>query len=276
MTPRHGAIRTPMLELPRHPGQPALRLPHGTAHERPRERGLDLLKWLALACMVVDHLRFLLPGQPLAVWGFVPGRLAFPLFCLALAANLARRPAGGVAGAERRHLGGLLLFAALSEPAHDLLLGNAHKLNILASLALGWGLAWGLHARRHGPLLLAALLALAGAALRERLTYGLPGVLLPALCLLALQRGGPWPLLASLDVLLANLGPRLLGALAAPQPRDLLIVAACLGAVPLGLWLLRTPLPGHLRVPAVGRWAYFFYPLHMLAIAAAARLLHAH
>jgi hypothetical protein len=160
-----------MLELPHPPGQPALRLPHGTAHERPRERGLDLLKWLALACMVVDHLRFLLPGQPLAVWGFVPGRLAFPLFCLALAANLARRPAGGFAGAERRHLGGLLLFAALSEPAHDLLLGNAHKLNILASLALGWGLAWGLHARRHAPLLLAALLALT--AIRNQDKIGL-------------------------------------------------------------------------------------------------------
>ena len=265
-----------MLELSRPPRSAVLRPPRCAAPERTRERGLDLVKWLALACMVVDHLRFLLPGQALLGWALVPGRLAFPLFCLALAANLARRPAAGFAASERRQLGLLIGFALLSEPAHDLLRGHTDKLNILVTLALGWGIAWGCHARRRGPLLLAALLAAAAAGLHARLNYGLPGALLAALCLLALRRGGLCTLLASLDVLLGNLGPRLLAALPAPQPRDLLIVAACLGAVPLGLWLLRLPLPAQLRVPAVGRWAYFFYPLHMLAIAAAAWLLRAH
>lgn len=59
-----------------------------------RERGLDLVKWLALLSMAIDHLRFLLPGHELLRWSFVPGRLAFPLFCLALAANLARARPG--------------------------------------------------------------------------------------------------------------------------------------------------------------------------------------
>lgn len=253
----------------------SLPAPSPGAHGQLRERGLDLVKWLALASMALDHLRFLLPGQPLLAWCFVPGRLAFPLFCLALAANLARQRPGVFARTAQRHIGGLLLFAALSEPAHDLLLGNAHKFNILASLALGWGIAWGLYARRHGPLLLAVLLLLGAAWLRSRLTYGLPGVLLPSLCLQALQRGGPWPALATLAVLLANFTPRLGAALLAGQPRDWLIVASCLAALPLGLWLLHAPLPPRLRIPAVGRWAYFFYPLHMLAIAAAAALLRA-
>lgn len=238
-----------------------------------RERGLDLVKWLALASMAVDHLRFLIPGHALLGWSFVPGRLAFPLFCLALAANLARRPPGAFGDSERRHLGALLLFAVLSEPAHDLMLGNAHKFNILVSLAIGWGIAWGCNALQRGPLLLAGLLAAGAAWLHASLTYGMLGVLLPTLCLLALQRGGPWPALATLTVLLANLTPRLSTALQAGQPRDWLIAGACLAALPLGLWLLRTPLPERLRVPAVGRWAYFFYPLHMLAIAAAAWLL---
>lgn len=240
-----------------------------------RDRSLDLLKWLALAGMSIDHLRFLIPGHPLLAWCFVPGRLAFPLFCLALAANLARGRPGAFGSAERRHLGALLLFAVLSEPAHDLMLGNGHKFNILVSLAIGWGIAWGCSALQRGSLLLAGLLAAGAAWLHASLTYGMPGVLLPTLCLLALQRGGPWPALAMLAVLQANLTPRLSAALQAGEPRDWLIAGACLAALPLGLWLLRTPLPVHLRVPAVGRWAYFFYPLHMLAIAAAAALLRA-
>jgi len=242
---------------------------------RCRERGLDLVKWLALLSMALDHLRFLIPGHALLGWGFVPGRLAFPLFCLALAANLARSRPGLFARSEQRHIGALLLFAVFSEPAHDLMLGNAHKLNILLTLALGWGIAWGCHALQRGPLLLAGLLLAGAAWLHGSLTYGVLGTLLPTLCLLALQRGGPWPALAALAIVSANLTPRLGAALLAGQPRDWLIACSCLAALPLGFWLLRTPLPQRLRVPAVGRWAYYFYPLHMLAIAAAARLLRA-
>lgn len=240
-----------------------------------RERGLDLVKWLALASMAIDHLRFLIPGHALLGWSFVPGRLAFPLFCLALAANLARRPPGTFGTAERRYLGALLLFAVLSEPAHDLMLGNADKFNILVSLAIGWGIAWGCSALQRGPLLLAGLLLAGSAWLHTSLTYGMLGVLLPTLCLLALQRGGAWPALATLAVLLVNLTPRLSAALLAGALRDWLILCACLAALPLGFWLLRTTLPANLRIPPVGRWAYYFYPLHMLAIAAAAWLLRA-
>lgn len=263
-----------MIELPQ-PSTPAAvpSLPGAAARSHARERGLDLVKWLALASMAVDHLRFLSPGQPLLAGCFVVGRLAFPLFCLALAANLARRPAGAFGASERRHIGALLLFAVFSEPAHDLMLGNAHKFNILVTLALGWGIAWGCNALQRGPLLMAGLLAGGAAWLHASLTYGLPGVLLPTLCLFALQRGGPWPALATLSVLLANFTPRLSTGLLAGQPRDVLIVAVCVAALPLGLWLLRAPLPAGLRVSAVGRWAYVFYPLHMLTIAAAAILL---
>ena len=52
-----------------------------------RDGALDLLKWLALLSMVLDHLRYVgwqVDGL------YVPGRLAFPWFCLAMAANLAR------------------------------------------------------------------------------------------------------------------------------------------------------------------------------------------
>ncbi len=52
-----------------------------------RLAGLDLVKWTAMLAMVADHLRFLWPD---ADGLFVIGRLAFPLFCLAIAVNVGR------------------------------------------------------------------------------------------------------------------------------------------------------------------------------------------
>ena len=65
---------------------------------RVRDGALDLLKWLALLSMVLDHLRYVglnLDGL------YVPGRLAFPLFCLAIAANLHRARNSPVLGPWR-------------------------------------------------------------------------------------------------------------------------------------------------------------------------------
>ena len=52
-----------------------------------RNRGLDMVKWIALITMVVDHLRFVWPDL---VFLLIVGRLSFPFFCLAIAANVAR------------------------------------------------------------------------------------------------------------------------------------------------------------------------------------------
>ncbi|MCL7462647.1 TraX family protein [Pseudomonas sp. NW5] len=239
---------------------------------RQRQPGLDLLKWLALASMLIDHLRFLLPADPVLQASFIPGRLAFPWFCLALAANIARQPPGRFAASQIQYLGTLLLFALLSEPAHDLMLGNTLRFNIFFTLALGWLLAWAVHSRQLTALLLAVLLALGSQRQAAQITYGLEGVLLPALCLLALQHRLGW-LAASAGALLANLNPRLLAHLLDGQIRALLITGVCLLAVPLGLWLLNSRTIARWRIAPVGRWAYAFYPVHMLAIATLASVL---
>lgn len=69
-------------------------------HLSRRDGALDLLKWLALLSMVLDHLRYV--GFS-ADWLYVPGRLAFPWFCLAMAANLSR---DGSRKMEWRYLAG--------------------------------------------------------------------------------------------------------------------------------------------------------------------------
>ncbi|MDI3273725.1 TraX family protein [Pseudomonas sp. AL03] len=47
-----------------------------------RSSSLDLIKWLAMLTMVIDHLRLLWPDMSSL---FIPGRLSFPFFCLAVA-----------------------------------------------------------------------------------------------------------------------------------------------------------------------------------------------
>ena len=74
-----------------------------------RSAGLDLVKWTAMLTMVADHLRFIWPE---AEGLFVLGRLAFPLFCLAIAVNVGR------ARAELFHTGQLCLPFQHGAPRH--------------------------------------------------------------------------------------------------------------------------------------------------------------
>ncbi|MNJ54677.1 TraX protein [compost metagenome] len=229
----------------------------------PRSAGLDLVKWLAMASMVIDHLRFLVPT---AEWLFVIGRFAFPLFCLAIAANVARSAVGqAFTAANGRYLGWMLAFCVLSEwPYHALDVGT-RTFSIMPTLTLGMLLAWGVHHQQRWVaigVLLAALLA------SDVLMYGWPGVMLPAAFLLALRGGrGTW-LVPGFVALAANLTNVWLQVNAA-EPVTLMALAAALLSAPLGLAVLR----GGYRVDVrrVGRWGYWFYPLHLVVIKLLAR-----
>ncbi len=219
-----------------------------------RSASLDLLKWLAIFSMIGDHLRYLWPQQD---WLFIGGRLAFPFFCLALAANVARSTAP-----RWHYLGWFLGFSLLSEVPYRWLDNGSQTLNVMPTLMLGLLLAWGVQLRARATLAM-ALLALVAATLgSDWLMYGLPGVLLPAALLMALKDGRcAW--LAGLLAVAGNLTNSWLfhHPLA---PASLLVMAVAFMAVYLGLELLRREWPG--RVPPVGRWAWAFYPLHLALI----------
>ena len=53
---------------------------------RDRNRALDLLKWIAIVTMVIDHASILFPQYNLLLRTI--GRWAFPIFCIMLAFNL--------------------------------------------------------------------------------------------------------------------------------------------------------------------------------------------
>lgn len=227
-----------------------------------RSAGLDLVKWTAMLTMVADHLRFLWAD---ADGLFVLGRLAFPLFCLAIAVNVGRARAGALyTRGNLRYLGLMLVFAVLSEPAYRWLDIGSPTFSVMPTLVLGLLVAWGVHHPLRPARLLGFAGLLAGWLCSEQLMYGLPGVLLPGAWLMARKLGGAaW----SLPCLLAMGGNLtnswLLQHLLAPI--TLLTLLAAASAIPVGLLLLRHD---DWRVPAVGRWGYLFYPVHLLVIKA--------
>lgn len=118
-----------------------------------RDAGLDLVKWLAMLSMLIDHLRYLWPD---AYGLFIIGRLAFPLFCLSIAANVTRtRPGELFSEGNARYLGWLLVFSLISELPYRELSPESATLNVMPTLLLGLLVAWGVHHADRNSLLLA-------------------------------------------------------------------------------------------------------------------------
>ncbi|MGB3123173.1 MAG: TraX family protein [Pseudomonas sp.] len=233
---------------------------HGTqamSVVRARDGALDLLKWLALLSMVLDHLRYV----GLSLDGlYVPGRLAFPWFCLAIAANLHRVRNAPVTG-QWRYLGWLLLFSVISEVPYRMFIDDADTLNVLPTLALGLLVArgWQQKALIDRGLALIAL-ALAG-VFSTHLMFGFFGVLLPLAMLWVFRRPWYFSVLPGLVCVAANQWQILLNS---GTPVALMGLAACLIAPLAGLVLLRHA--QNVSPPAMRRWAYALYPAHFLLL----------
>lgn len=183
---------------------------------------LELLKWLAVILMTGDHVAKVLFG------GYVPvlselGRIAFPLFAVVMAYNLAR-PGADIAKSVRR----LLVWAAIAQPVHALAFGYWLPLNVLASFALAASVVWAIRAGRWwlvaalaGPLPLivdyqwAGMLLVVGAwawydhharyrdcrvmlmdHIETAKLHGSPWLMLLAMAALCLYNGNGWALLA--------------------------------------------------------------------------------
>lgn len=128
----------------------------------PRGATTERMKWAALVFMTLDHVNRFALGFAFP-WMFAVGRLAMPLFALALGINLAR-PGAGAFPVLRRTTTRLLVLGVLTIPAFAGLSPDVAwwwPLNILFSLALipvGVWLSRFLH-----PLILALILVVAAA-----------------------------------------------------------------------------------------------------------------
>jgi len=223
-----------------------------------RDGALDLLKWLALLAMILDHLRYV--GYSVD-WLYVPGRLAFPWFCLAMAANLGR---SGTGASSWRYLGWLLLFSAVSEIPYRLFFPDAATLNVMPTLVLGLLVARGWQASTLQARGLAASALLLAALFSSQLMFGLFGVLLPLAMLLVLRRPWYFAVLPAVVCVAANQWRVLYGAAWLGDAVALWGLLSCLIAPGLGLFLLRQA--GRFRPLAMRRWAYGLYPAHFLVL----------
>jgi hypothetical protein len=236
-------------------------------HVTQRDGALDLLKWLALLCMVFDHLRYVGYSVDLL---YVPGRLAFPWFCLAMAANLARTQTVAVSG-QWRYLGWLILFSALSEIPYRMFIPNPDTLNVMPTLALGLLVARGWQQPALQTRLLAAVCLLLAAFFSQRLMFGFFGVLLPLALLWVIRRPWYFALLPGVVCLAANQWQVLYYSVRLGNHVAMAAIATCLIAPWLGLFLLR-----HVRdvkPPPTRRWAYALYPLHFLLLLALRQII---
>lgn len=225
-----------------------------------RDAGLDLIKWLAMLSMLIDHLRYLWPDTYAL---FVVGRLAFPLFCLGIAANVARTRTGELfSEGNARYLGLLLVFSLLSEIPYHLLSPQSATLNVMPTLLLGLLVAWGVHHADRSSLLLGAGTLVIALLMQRQLMYGLSGVMLPAAFVLGL-RGLRWWWLPAVLAVLANSRNRLVMEWGV-VPETLTPFTIAVAAALLGLALLRRQTTWHIW--PVGRWGYWFYPGHLAAL----------
>lgn len=239
--------------------------PMTVQHSRKRRSSsLDLIKWLAMLTMVIDHLRLVWPDMTNL---FIPGRLSFPLFCVAIAANVARsKPGELLTPASGRYLALMLLFAAISEVPYRYI-STSGSFNIMVTLALGLVIAWGV---QHRTLLSGAmaLIALSVAyVLNDSLMYGVYGALVPAAVLLAIKRPGAlWLLPAALSLLSNTRSSSIVTKAMGLEVYSLLVLSAAFAAPLIGLWLLRQTFS--FKVWPVRRWGYWFYPGHLAALQA--------
>ncbi|HEJ9827527.1 TPA: TraX family protein [Pseudomonas aeruginosa] len=225
-----------------------------------RNAGLDLIKWLAIGTMVIDHLRYLWPA---AEWLFLIGRAAFPLFSLAIAVNVLRtRPGELFTDSNTRYLSWLVVFSVLSELPFQWLATSTTTMSIMPTLAFGLLVAWGAHHRSRDAYVIALVTLGLSAFLHEHIMYGVAGVLLPAGFVIALQAKRFWYLLPALLAVAANTRNRWMGDMT--EVFAWLIAIASFSAALFGQWLVNKSIAR--RIWPVSWWGYWFYPGHLAAI----------
>ena len=230
--------------------------------QRKRDHHLDLLKWLALLFMVIDHLRYV---SPFFAWCYIPGRLAFPFFSLVIAAHV-NFLFNQHAKLDQllRYLLWLLVFALISEWPYELFIPKARSTNVFVTLFLGVFFIVGFLREKITGVLLGATIIGGSFWLQSQVMYGVAGVLLPCAFLLALRYGSLTWCLPTLVCFWANYRYVSVDALVQLKLYPVAALIISLLAAIIGKWVLSMPLP--IKIWPVKKWAYAFYPLHLLLL----------
>lgn len=224
-----------------------------------------LLKLIALAAMVIDHIGLVF--FPADMTWRVIGRIAYPLYCWCLVVGACRTRS------MARYLMRMLALFAVSQPLYVLALGHAwDEPNIMLTLALALCALWGIREKRYASQWWAPAAAIAAAHLCG-CSYGWKGVALVVLMYLLRDRRALLAIAFPVFCFLWEPGGVYVGHLfnvpmAALTRSELgaVILQLCrvqMFAV-LALPLIVIRFPRDVRMPA---WlGYALYPAHLAAI----------
>jgi len=217
---------------------------------------LETLKWIALVSMFIDHFGRHLLGWEQHSLVFAAGRIAFPLFALVLAVNLARP--GDRAARSRRTARRLAVACAISVLPSIWARGDPAVVNIFATLGLGAAVCWLI--ATPGRVAWRAALCIVIAAASGHVEYDLIGVfLIPAIYLWRTEDKPEWAVFALVLFLAVTNLNRMYGGMYG--------LAGTLLALPLAIAVT------HVRAEAPRmRWFFYaVYPLHLALIGALKR-----
>ena len=210
---------------------------------------LEAAKWIGLAAMTVDHVNtyLLRGGHP---WMYQVGRIAMPLFGIALAAHLASPTALETNGPAARMTRRLAIFGSLAQVPFTLLRGGPWTPTLLNTMAL----------------LLLVVVFLRLHAARQRLHRAAAwGLLAVAGAAVEFWWVGAAVILSARSWLMQPTSKRALGAAFSLG----LLCALTMSVVPLAAPLILYGIArSRVRMPRVRLLFYIYYPLHLAVLLA--------
>ncbi|MDY6948554.1 MAG: TraX family protein [Pseudomonadota bacterium] len=141
------------------------------------------MKWVGLVAMLIEHVAHFASGMTQG-WPFVIGRLAFPLFTVALAVGCAQKTL-----VELRYVVVRLAAWGVAAGVLGMLVREPVPLNILFTFALGITLHVTLRDTRAGKLMVSAAVLIAAMFVE----YGVLGVIAVAIAMHGARHAEPMP-----------------------------------------------------------------------------------
>lgn len=243
-----------------------------------RDRGLDLIKFLAILTMVVDHCRFIFPS--FQSYLMAVGRWAFPLFAFAIALNTFRALTNNKISTIKSYCINLILFSCISEIPYRLMVGKSIVFNVMPTLLLGFLFIVLLYKAESKLKSILFFICGVGVLLpvQHYFEYGLMGILLIVSFYWFVSTKGLLKALSFLAcvcfALFCNLQYyySLIEVLGLFNVYTNYLIVSIL-AVMAFIFTINNYDIVKFNVPKMGKWAYWFYPVHMLLIFAIMRYL---
>lgn len=247
-------------------------------NNRIRNKGIDLVKIIAIITMVIDHLRYILPEYQLICIAF--GRFAFIMFACAMAYNAVHIFENQRYDSLKNYFKNLIIFSIISEIPYQLASQgqNLGTMNIMITLFLGLVSISILNFKFNQVLKYCFMFGFIVFCyfINDRIQFGLLGVLLILSYYLMFKY-----ISSNLKILFISSVIGLAVMCNAQYYTDLIssvgfgsiwvysMLIGCFAGVFLSLLLSLgkinlTPY----KVNKIGKWAWWFYPVHLALISA--------